>query len=196
MRWRSALLMGCSAVALAACGGEQQQAERTTDVGPTIPSSVADPLAARSAKVGALLDSGERCAARKEAAALRADLTTSIENIPEIYLEDLSGLVNEIESQIPDCPQIPPPRMVPPPDEPHGDDKAVETTSRADVLPRGDTPAESARLLSEWLRERAVELMGNSAAAGQTKPGSVVVRGASDATCRPRCRPAGVPPRT
>jgi serine/threonine protein kinase len=27
--------------------------------------------------------------------------------------------------------------------------------SRPDVLPRGDTPAESARLLSEWLRERA-----------------------------------------
>jgi eukaryotic-like serine/threonine-protein kinase len=26
---------------------------------------------------------------------------------------------------------------------------------RADVLPRGDTPAESARLLAEWLRERA-----------------------------------------
>jgi hypothetical protein len=27
--------------------------------------------------------------------------------------------------------------------------------ARADVLPRGDTPAESARLLAEWLREKA-----------------------------------------
>jgi hypothetical protein len=26
---------------------------------------------------------------------------------------------------------------------------------RSDVLPRGDTPAESARLLAQWLRERA-----------------------------------------
>jgi serine/threonine protein kinase len=32
----------------------------------------------------------------------------------------------------------------------------VETTApRPDVLPRGDTPAESARLLAQWLRERA-----------------------------------------
>ena len=31
----------------------------------------------------------------------------------------------------------------------------LETTARPDVLPRGDTPAESARLLAEWLRERA-----------------------------------------
>jgi eukaryotic-like serine/threonine-protein kinase len=29
------------------------------------------------------------------------------------------------------------------------------TTERPDVLPRGDTPAESARLLADWLRERA-----------------------------------------
>jgi serine/threonine protein kinase len=41
-----------------------------------------------------------------------------------------------------------------------GDDQvetpAVETTApRPDVLPRGDTPAESARLLADWLRERA-----------------------------------------
>lgn len=42
-----------------------------------------------------------------------------------------------------------------------GGDSRVEappietTTPRPDVLPRGDTPAESARLLAEWLRERA-----------------------------------------
>jgi eukaryotic-like serine/threonine-protein kinase len=32
---------------------------------------------------------------------------------------------------------------------------AQTTTERPDVLPRGDTPAESARLLADWLRERA-----------------------------------------
>jgi serine/threonine protein kinase len=31
----------------------------------------------------------------------------------------------------------------------------VSPPERADVLPRGDTPSESARLLAEWLRERA-----------------------------------------
>jgi serine/threonine protein kinase len=31
----------------------------------------------------------------------------------------------------------------------------TETLARPDVLPRGDTPAESARLLSAWLRERS-----------------------------------------
>jgi eukaryotic-like serine/threonine-protein kinase len=31
----------------------------------------------------------------------------------------------------------------------------IETLARPDVLPRGDTPAESARLLSAWLRERS-----------------------------------------
>jgi serine/threonine protein kinase len=42
-----------------------------------------------------------------------------------------------------------------------GGDSRVEspppetTAPRPDVLPRGDTPAESARLLAEWLRERA-----------------------------------------
>ena len=37
-----------------------------------------------------------------------------------------------------------------------GETPALQTsTQRPDVLPRGDTPAESARLLAEWLRERA-----------------------------------------
>jgi serine/threonine protein kinase len=37
-----------------------------------------------------------------------------------------------------------------------GETPALQTTTeRPDVLPRGDTPAESARLLADWLRERA-----------------------------------------
>jgi eukaryotic-like serine/threonine-protein kinase len=37
-----------------------------------------------------------------------------------------------------------------------GEPPALQTTTeRPDVLPRGDTPAESARLLADWLRERA-----------------------------------------
>jgi hypothetical protein len=40
--------------------------------------------------------------------------------VPEVYLEDLSGLVNEIEAQIPECAEpIPPPP--PPPTEEEDD---------------------------------------------------------------------------
>jgi hypothetical protein len=71
---------------------------------------VALPLAERSERVARLLDRGDRCGAAAEAARLRADLTASISAIPNLYLEDLSGLVNEIQAQIPPCaePQPPP----------------------------------------------------------------------------------------
>jgi hypothetical protein len=37
-----------------------------------------------------------------------------------------------------------------------GDDAPPQPPpQRADVLPRGDTPAESARLLADWLRSKA-----------------------------------------
>jgi hypothetical protein len=105
------LLTGCSALALAACGGEEQQVDRRTQTGPTIDAGVAEPLAQRSDKVAALLDSGDTCAAREEAARLRADLTEAInaDSIPELYLEELSGVVNELEAQIPPCQQPEPP---------------------------------------------------------------------------------------
>lgn len=120
MRWRSVSLTALSALALASCGGEEQQAERTV-TGPTIPAAVAERLASRSAKVATLLDAGDACGAKDEAAALRADLTASIETIPELYLEDLSGLVNEIDAQIPACTVIPPP-----PVETNGEDEDDE----------------------------------------------------------------------
>jgi hypothetical protein len=118
MRWRSVLLTASSVVALAACGGDggEQQVEQSTVTGPTIDRTIADGLATRSDKVASLLDSGDACGAREEAALLRADLTQAINDraIPDLYLEDLSGLVNEIEAGIPACEEEPPP---PPPDE-------------------------------------------------------------------------------
>lgn len=112
MRLRTVLLTACSTLALASCGGEtQQQAERTTTTaaGPSIPADVAQQLAARSDKVAAHLDAGDHCAARTEALKLRAEVTKHVDEIPQLYLEDLSGLVNEIEVQIPVCAQVPPP---------------------------------------------------------------------------------------
>jgi hypothetical protein len=50
-----------------------------------------------------------------EGARLRDELSAAINGgvIPEIYLEDLSGVVNEIQALIPPCesrePQVPPP---------------------------------------------------------------------------------------
>lgn len=98
------MLTACSALALAACGGEQE-VERRTDTRPTIERSLANRLADRSDAVAGLLDRGDNCGAAEEAARLRAEVTASIGSIPEIYVEDFSGLVNEIQAQIPPCEQ-------------------------------------------------------------------------------------------
>lgn len=124
------MLTACSALALAACGGDENGAERRTDTQPTIESAVAERLASRSDKVAGLLSSGDACAAKDEAGRLRAELTRAINDraIPELYLEDLSGAVNELEAQIPPCEVTQPP----PPDTDgkkrgkkgkHGEDK-------------------------------------------------------------------------
>jgi hypothetical protein len=42
--------------------------------------------------------------------------------VPDVYLEDLSGLVNEIEAQIPECVEPEPPPPPPPPPTDEGDD--------------------------------------------------------------------------
>ena len=98
----------CSALALAACGGEQKEVEQRTVFGPTIERAVADRLASRSEKVASLLDSGEACAAKREADLLRNELTDAINDgkVPSLYLEDLSGVVNEIQAQIPLCAEL------------------------------------------------------------------------------------------
>jgi hypothetical protein len=100
------LLTGCSAAALASCGGDDEPtAVPPLPPPPTIASNVAAPLADRSDKVATLLRAGDACGARSEAAALRGDLTKAINDgaIPELYLEDLSALVNEIQAQLPPC---------------------------------------------------------------------------------------------
>ena len=103
MRWRSVLLTACSALALAGCGGDEQKVERRTDTTPRIDGSVAGRLAVTSDNIARLLESGNSCAAAQEAARLRTDLNASIGAIPDLYVEDLSGLVNEIQAQIPPC---------------------------------------------------------------------------------------------
>ncbi len=136
------MLTACSALALAGCGGGESEVERRTVTGPTIESAVAERLASRSDKVAGLLDSGDARRAADEAGRLRVELTDAINDqaIPELYLEDLSGVVNELEAQI----------------QSGGDGgNAPPAPGRPDVLPRGETPAESARLLADWLRERA-----------------------------------------
>jgi hypothetical protein len=105
------LLTACSALTLAACGGGENEVERRTDTRPAIESAVAERLASRSDKVATLLDGGDACGAKDEASRLRAELTQAINDraIPELYLEDLSGAVNELEAQLPVCAVVQPP---------------------------------------------------------------------------------------
>lgn len=105
------MLTACSALALAACGGGGSEVEPRTATRPTIESAVADRLASRSDKVASRLEEGDACGAKKEAVRLRAELTRAIngQSIPELYLEDLSGAVNELEARILPCEVVQPP---------------------------------------------------------------------------------------
>lgn len=108
------MLTACSALALAACGGGENGIEQNVNPGPPIERGTAEQLAVRSDEVARLLEGGDNCAAMAEGARLRDELTAAIGRgvIPEVYLEDLSGLVNEIQAQIPPCEleaQVPPP---------------------------------------------------------------------------------------
>lgn len=122
MRWRSVWLTACSSVlalALTGCGGDDGGAEPEV-AGPRIERAVADDLAQLSDEVAESLDSGDSCAARESAARLRDGVTEAINagKVPEVYLEDLSGLANEIEAQIPECVE-----PAPPPADEDGDDE-------------------------------------------------------------------------
>ena len=95
------MLTACSALALASCGGDGKEVEQRTDTWPTIERSPSQG-SRRSDAVAARLESGDACGAAEEAARLRAEVTASIGSIPEVYVEDFSGLVNElIQAQIP-----------------------------------------------------------------------------------------------
>jgi hypothetical protein len=111
------LLTACSALALAACGGDSTSTveQQEVNAGPPIERGTAEQLAVRSDEIARLLEGGDNCAAMAEGARLRDELSAAINSgvIPEIYLEDLSGVVNEIQALIPPCesrePQVPPP---------------------------------------------------------------------------------------
>ncbi|HEV2902458.1 MAG TPA: hypothetical protein VGW30_04270 [Gaiellaceae bacterium] len=105
--------MACSAVlavALAGCGDQEGQTEPEAS-GPPIERPIATELADLSDEVARQLESGDPCGAAAAAARLREGVTAAINEgkVPEPYLEDLSGLANEIEVQIPECVESPPP---------------------------------------------------------------------------------------
>jgi hypothetical protein len=133
------LLTACSALALAACGGEGGTVERQPNPGPPIERGTAEQLAVRSDEVARLLEAGDNCGAIAEGARLREELNAAINRgvIPEVYLEDLSGLVNEIQEQIPICEDV---VQVPPP--PRGDngkkDKGKDRGKGRDKKDEGD----------------------------------------------------------
>ena len=83
--------------------------------GPRIESAVANDLAAVSEEIADRLESGDRCGAAEAAARLRDGVTAAINEgkVPEVYLEDLSGLANELSFAVRPCATSPPP----PPDE-------------------------------------------------------------------------------
>jgi hypothetical protein len=114
--------MACSALILAACGGDA--GERRTSAAPTIQRPVARQLAGRSDEVARLLDSGDDCGALAESNRLRGELARAINRqlIPQRYRQDLSAAVEEIRGQIV-CRPPPPPPPPPPPDEDNGKKK-------------------------------------------------------------------------
>jgi hypothetical protein len=120
MHWRSVWLTACSAALLAGCGGGGESTENAAP-GPRIERATAEQLAELSDEVARLLETGDSCGASQSAARLRDGVTEAINagKVPEVYLEDLSGLANELEAQIPACPEPPPP---PPADDEEGDD--------------------------------------------------------------------------
>lgn len=135
------MLTACSAVALAACGGGETTVEERANPGPPIERSTAEELAVRSEDVARLLEAGDNCAAMAEAGRLRDELNAAIERgvIPEVYLEDLSGVVNEIQAQIPVCErdvaQVPPP---PREDEKRGGKRGEDKGKKKDKKDEGD----------------------------------------------------------
>src|SRR5215207_3491774 len=111
IRSLSVCLTACSAaLALAGCGGQEEQAEPEVE-GPRIERAIANELADLSDEVADRLDSGDSCGAAESAALLRERLTAAINDgkVPEAYLEELSGATNELVLGVPNCKAPPPP---------------------------------------------------------------------------------------
>lgn len=102
---------------VAACGGE-----------PSLPSDLAEQLAARSDSAASRLESGSFCAARNDALALQQRTIAAInsDRVPAELHEELLGSVNALLEAISCTP-------------PEADDGA----------------AEDARALADWLRDRS-----------------------------------------
>lgn len=122
IRWRSAWLTACSgvlAIAVAGCGGNGTETDAEAP-GPRIERAVAEQLAGLSDELAGSLESGDSCAAAQTAAQLRDSVTQAIADrkVPRVYLEDLSGLANELQLQTPECVE-----PAPPSDEDDGKEK-------------------------------------------------------------------------
>jgi hypothetical protein len=74
---------------------------------------VAERLAVLSDEVALRLEGGDNCGALAEGAQLRDELTVAVERgvVPEVYVREVSRIVNEIQAEIPPCEeaQVPPP---------------------------------------------------------------------------------------
>jgi hypothetical protein len=91
------------AVALAGCGGDDSRDSQAS--GPKIERATAEHLADLSDRVAGDLDRGDSCAASRAAAELRSAVTDAINTgkVPDLYLEELSGVTNEIQAQAGEC---------------------------------------------------------------------------------------------
>jgi hypothetical protein len=100
----------------AGCGGSDGEQESGV-VGPRIEGATANDLAALSEEVADRLESGDQCGAAESATQLRDRMTAAINDgkVPELYLEELSGIANELQLQVQPCSEPAPPP--PPPDE-------------------------------------------------------------------------------
>ena len=119
MRWRSGLLTGSSALALAGCGGGDNAAPPPKP--PRIPAAVAQRLATEADRVATLAPGS--CEARDAAARLRADVIASIgrREIPPRYQEPLMSAANSLAERLATC--VPPQPVEPSRGEGHGKKK-------------------------------------------------------------------------
>jgi hypothetical protein len=119
---RNSTLAICCALLAAGCGGGGGGGE------PSLPSDLAEQLAARSDSAAARLEAGEFCAARADATTLQSRTIAAINSgrVPAELQEELLGSVNALLEAISCTP-------------PTADDGA----------------AEDARALAEWLRDRS-----------------------------------------
>jgi hypothetical protein len=97
------LVLFALVAATAACGAQRTSAPPPRPRPPKIPNAVAARLAGEADAVAAALARGDACAARQQAARLRADATSSIGRVPAALQEPLSSGVNALVAELPRC---------------------------------------------------------------------------------------------